>query len=212
MLVQLLKTLLHHLEVTQRGKRVKTYVTQLADLDQAFSKKWEEVDKATLLTEGILQGKETMDFAALSKQRLAERTAMLTEIRSEVDVEAPPTRKRKPRKERLPGEKKTKSKKTDGRNTFEQTLDLINSGMTVDQIATERGLVVGTIESHLAKAVADGTLSIFKFMTEETVIEIIDAFRQLPEGSSSKDLYNKLKGKYGYGPLHAVIAYSKTSG
>ena len=86
---------------------------------------------------------------------------------------------------------------------------MINKGMSAEQIAEERGLVLGTIESHLAKAVAEGSIDIFKFMNEEIVIEIINARRQLPLESSSKDLYEKMKGKFGYGQLRAVIAYDK---
>ena len=222
LLFQHLKTLLTHLESVKQGKRVKTYVNDLADLDQVLTKKWEEIDKAAPLTAGILNGNETVDFDSGKSVRAEERKTLLREINERVEKEGPPVRTRKKKKNGIThdelgnpiaagtvGSKKVKSRKEDGRSTFDITLDLVNSGMTVEQIAQERGLVIGTIESHLAKAVATGSLSIFKFMTEETVMEIINALRQLPEGATSKDLYEKLKGKFGYGSLRAVMAYSK---
>ena len=210
-LIQNIKTLIHHLEAMRQRKRVKTYVNQLTELDQAMTKKCEEVDKAAFLTEGILNGHEKFEFSTLTRQRAEERSALLAEIRKKVETEKPPARKRKPRKERRSADSLGKSKSPDDRSTYDITLDLLNSGMTAGQIARERGLVTGTIEVHLAKAVETGRVSIFKFMTEESVMEIINARRQLPEGATSKELYERLNGKFGYGQLRAAVAYSKIS-
>ena len=202
LLWQNITILLHQLEALRTQKRVKSYANQLTELDQALSKKLEEVDKAVLLTEVILSGQDKFDFMVLTQQRAAERAALLKEIRKQRGAEMPSTGKRKPRKERKP-------KNKDGRSTYDITIELINSGLTVAQVAQERGLVIGTIESHLAKAVGEDRVSIFKFMTEEMVGEIIQARRQLPDEATSKELYEKLKGKFGYGQLHAAMAHAK---
>ena len=201
-LFQNIKLLLQHLEVVKQKKRVKTYITQLSDLDQVFSKKWEDIDKAATLTEGILNNNERFNFDHLSKVRVQERNVLLQDIIRQTGSEPSDEPKKKTKKPK-------KVKDGDERSTFEITLDMINKGMSAEQIAEERGLVLGTIESHLAKAVAEGSIDIFKFMNEEIVIEIINARRQLPLESSSKDLYEKMKGKFGYGQLRAVIAYDK---
>jgi len=203
-LFQAMKLLLEHLQVMKKQTRVKTYVNQLTELDLALSKKLEEVDKALHLTEGILQGRAEFEFDTITKQRSAERTALLDEINKSFQGHEPTTRKRKPRKER-------KSKKADAPSTYDITLDLFKSGMTIDQVAKERGLVASTIEGHLAKAVETARLDIFSFMNEKEVTEITDAIRLLPEGFVSKQLYDALEGKYGYGKLRAVIAYVKFS-
>ncbi|MCX8491229.1 MAG: helix-turn-helix domain-containing protein, partial [Cyclobacteriaceae bacterium] len=198
------KILLHHLEVTRQQKRVKTYLTQLTDFDQSLSKKLEEVDKALLLTEAILKDEDKFEFAVLSKERSIQRNALLSEIRREVEKEITPTGKKKASKEK-------KSRKEDKRNTYDITLEFLNNGLTIEQIAKERDLVVSTIETHLAKAVAEGRVDIFKFIPEETVMEIVNVYRQLPEGSTSKGLFDALKGKFGYGQLRAVMAYTKNN-
>lgn len=203
-LFQAMKLLLEHLQVMKKQTRVKTYVNQLTELDLALSKKLEEVDKALHLTEGILQGRAEFEFDTITKQRSAERTALLDEINKSFQGNEPTTRKRKPRKER-------KSKKADAPSTYDITLDLFKSGMTIDQVAKERGLAASTIEGHLAKAVETARLDIFSFMNEKEVTEITDAIRLLPEGFVSKQLYDALEGKYGYGKLRAVIAYVKFS-
>lgn len=210
-LIQNTKTLLHHLEVIRQRKRVKAYVNQLTDLDQAMSKKCEEVDKAAFLTEAILNGHEKFEFSALTRQRSEERGALLAEIRKQVEAVTQAKRQRKPRKERLSANRHGKRKNAGDPNTYDITLDLLNSGMTVEQIARERGLVGGTIEGHLAKAVETGRVSIFKFMTEESIMEIINARRELPEDATSKELYDRLNGKFGYGQLRAAMVYAKMS-
>jgi len=201
-LYQHLDKLLRHLEEMMQHKRVKTYVNQLTEIDQAISKKLEEVDKASLLVSGILKGDEKFNFEPLNKLRVEERTRLLAIIRKETSTNNSPTKKSKPKKE-----KKPKSK--DGLSTFDTTLKMLQDGKSVEQIAKERELTVGTIEGHLAKAVEAGSISIYKFMNDEVVTEISNAIAQLPNEFSSRDLYTVMKGKFGYGQLRAVMAHVK---
>jgi hypothetical protein len=204
-LLQHIKTLLHHLEAVKLGKRVKTYVTQLTELDLLLSKKIAEVDKAAILTEAILNGQDKFDFLPMAKLRAQERHELLSEVRKQVEKETPPESKGKPRKSRQTKERKTKN--GDSRSTYDITLDLINTGLSIEQIAKERQMAVSTIEGHLAKAIAADQIDIFKFMPEDAVMEIINTRRELPAEVTSKDIYEKLNGKYSYGLLRAVWAY-----
>jgi hypothetical protein len=77
--------------------------------------------------------------------------------------------------------------------------------MGVEEIAKERELAAGTIAGHLADAVGDGRLSIYKFMSPEAVASIEKAVKQMPEGFTSKDLFTSLEGKFNYGQLRAVM-------
>ncbi len=198
---QQLKILLHHIEVMKNQKRVKTYLNHLIDIDQLLTKKLEEVDKASYLIEAILANSEKFEFNSLSQKRTIERNTLLTEIRKGVATQTPLTSKKKP--------SKGKTKRENGKSTYDLTLELLSAGLSVEQIAKERDLAIGTIESHLAKAVAENKLSIFKFMSEDAVKKISEALKELPENSTSKDLYDKLKGEFGYGHLKAVMAYKK---
>jgi len=197
-----LDKLLRHLEEMKQHKRVKTYLNQLTEIDQALSKKLEEVDKASLLVNSVLNGDEKFNFEPLNKLRTEERTRMLSIIRKETSSDDSSVRKGKSKKE-----KKPKSK--DGLSTYETTLQMLHDGKSVEQIAKERELTVGTIEGHLAKAVQEGSISIYKFMNDEVVTEIANAITQLPNEFSSKDLYTALNGKFGYGQLRAVMAHVK---
>ncbi len=189
-----IKLLLRHLEEMKKQKRVKTYVGHLTDLDQLFAKKLESIDKAMLLTEGILEGRDDFDFSKLAGERALERAKMLDEIRAQVG--AAPIRERKSRSKRAPkGE------------TQKLTLKLLESGLTAEGIAKERGLAISTIESHLAKAVEDGHIHIFQFVPEANVIAITEVLKKMPEDFSSKELFERLDGKYTYGLLRAVMSH-----
>jgi hypothetical protein len=190
--------LMQHIEEMRTKKRMKTYLNSLSDIDQLFSKKLEEVDKAAYLTESILESRYEFDFSKLREEREVQRTKLMTEIRGKV---APPVGKKK----------KGKRGKKDDVSTYDITLNLLESGLSVEAIANERGLAVGTIEGHLAHAVGENRLSIFKFMRDEDVETISAAIKEMNEGFTSKDLHIKLNGKYGYGILHAVMNHCRVA-
>ena len=198
MLEGVVKMLLRHTEEMKKQKRVKGYLTSLTDLDQLFAKKLEELDKSVYLTEMILEGRDNFDFSSSTQARALERSKMLDEIRSHGGTTPSPQRKSK----RVRGSKK---KRQDEPSTYDITLKMLESGLSAEDIARERKLVLGTIETHLAKAVGEGLVSISKFMDQEKVDIIATALKEMPEGFTSRDLFAKLGGKYGYAQLRAVM-------
>jgi hypothetical protein len=151
------------------------------------------------LAAGILEDTNHFDFGDLIRKRADERILLLEEIRKTTGT--------------LPSAKHKRRRKTkNGSNepsTYEITLKLLLNGLSVDAIAKERGLTRGTIEGHLAKAVEAGTVSIFQFMSEDTVTVITSALNEMPEEFTSKDLFSSLEGKYGYGEIRAVMNHEK---
>jgi hypothetical protein len=187
-----MKQLLAHTAEMQQKKRVKSYLNHLSDLDQLFTKKLEEIVKSEHLIGNILERNYEFDFTSIKTQLKSIRLEMIDEIKQKIGVINKQSKKRD---------------KSDKRSTYEITLDLLNSGMTISQIVMERGLVSSTIEGHLAKAVTEGKISIFKFMSEEDVSIITAAIQDMPEKFSSKDVYISLEGRYGYGAIRAVLAH-----
>ena len=83
--------------------------------------------------------------------------------------------------------------------------------MNVEEIAKERELALGTILGHLADAIGDGRISIYKFMTHEEVAVVENRVREMPEDFTSKDLFTALEGKFNYGHLRAVMNHMRVS-
>ncbi|MCW5910371.1 MAG: helix-turn-helix domain-containing protein [Cyclobacteriaceae bacterium] len=190
-----LKLLLNHMEAIKQQKRVKTYLAQLQEIDQLLSRKQAELYQAHLIVSQIINGAEQFDLRAIRQAWEAERLRIIKEINP------------------LPPEKKTPSKKRkknpDDKSTYDVTLEMFKNGLRPGEIAKERGLVVGTIEGHLAKAVEQARLDILEFMPKEEVDEIAVAVKEFPGAFTSKELYDKLNGKYAYGKLRAVMAHVK---
>ena len=191
------KLLLTHIQEMRQHKRVKTYLNNLSEIDQLFSKKIEEVDKSLLLVEGILQGSKSFDFSSHANNRVVHREQLLGEIQKQF-----PNAKKS---SKGAGKKRT-GKKKGGPSTYDITLEMWSNGKDIKTIAQERGLVPGTIEGHLAKAVIMGKLDIDKFIDKDEVETISKAITEMPEGFSSKDLYIKLDGKYSYPKLRTVMS------
>ena len=191
-----LELLLRHIQEMSNKKRVKTYLNGLQDLDQLLFKKLEEIDKALHLVDSIIHSKDVHTFAHLTEQRKAEREKLLQEMKKS---QPPPA----------PQQKATKKKKknSDERSTYDITLEMFESGMSIEAVARERGLVVGTIESHLAKAVDAGRIDLFRWVKNEEVAAISKEMQELPKGYDIKRLFEKLKGKYSYARLRAVVNY-----
>lgn len=94
---------------------------------------------------------------------------------------------------------------SDKRSTFEVTLDLFRSGMTVEQIARERDMVVGTIEGHLAMFIPAGRVDLNELVPEHKIDPIKKAIA-LHGDQSLGLLKTELGDDYTYGEIKAVIA------
>ena len=104
--------------------------------------------------------------------------------------------------------KKTSSKKQK-LSTFEQTLALIEQGMSLEDMAQERALVVGTIISHLEELVMKGHLDQKKveaLLSPELLLnaeDILEVFQDL-ETDKLQPVLEHFNGKYTYNDLRLI--------
>ena len=91
------------------------------------------------------------------------------------------------------------------------TLDLYNTGMNMQEIATKRQLTTGSVASHLvqlSRAGYDIDLSTLVSPSERSEIEQAIAVSDLEEGRL-KPLFDHFEGKYDYGKLTLVLGLSQ---
>jgi len=93
-----------------------------------------------------------------------------------------------------------KSKKE---NTKLTSLKMFKKGLSLAEIATQRELVIGTIESHLASYIATGEIDMYDLIREERFLEIKKQIENL-KFENLTDLKNKLKNRYSYFELRMV--------
>ncbi len=124
-----------------------------------------------------------------------------TQNNIETNIAALPPKEKKEKEQR---EKNTLIK-TDTK-TF--SFNLLNDGKTIEQIATERNLSIGTIESHLVPFIKDGQLDINNLVTKEKQQQIKDA-AAIHGPLSHKILKDNLPDEISYGEIKMVLAVDK---
>ena len=95
-------------------------------------------------------------------------------------------------------------------DTAAATLALFRLGHTVEKVAEQRELTVGTTYNHLAKALEDGSILLTDVidLDEEEIKQIEDAIIDLPEDQKNalKPLYELFDETYSYNILRCVRA------
>lgn len=91
-------------------------------------------------------------------------------------------------------------------NTREHSLRLFEEGMTVAEIAGQRGLQPSTILGHLAGFVEKGRVPVHKLIDQKTLEHIQSVIEKNPEISYS-ELKARLGDDIGYGEIRAVQAH-----
>ena len=94
--------------------------------------------------------------------------------------------------------------------TYKTSFEMYKTGLSIDEIAKERELKSSTIESHLAKFVADGSLELSELLGKDKAEELLNAIKsQDTEELGLGELRVKLDEKYSYGELKLGLNYLK---
>ena len=103
---------------------------------------------------------------------------------------------------------KTKAvKKKKETTTYKETLELYQSGLSVEAIAEKRKLGLSTIMSHLAKLYLDGvSIDLKAFISNEEVNQIAVAKRKLESPAALKPYFDYFEEKMDYGKIRLALA------
>ena len=97
--------------------------------------------------------------------------------------------------------------------TEDATLELHRQGLSLAQIAEQRGLVVGTVQGHLERAYAKGLdLRLTDFLSDSQLAEIMAARAQLGGAPALRDLFDHLREKYDYFQLRLAGIWTQRKG
>jgi len=104
-------------------------------------------------------------------------------------------------------EEETAKAKAEKPNTYEESYKLYVQGKTIAEIAKERNLTTGTVEGHLGKYIANGSIAITELMPFEKVTAIIKALDGFQKGESIVPIQQQLGSDYSFGEIRMVIAH-----
>lgn len=179
------KSLEEHEAAAKTKKNVKTYLKQLLLFQVKLKTKDHQLQQALLLASGLANGAESTDLLQAVDQHKLESKGKLVEVVSN----------HKPKK-REKGESQRIS------------LQLFKEGKSVFDIATEREMAYGTIETHLAGFIPTGEISIYDLVKMQKVVDITKVIDKLKTESTS-EIKNAMSDDYSYGEIRAVMNHLK---
>ena len=91
-------------------------------------------------------------------------------------------------------------------NTIEVTSEMFERGMTVAQIAEERGLVEETIYGHFARLIAEGRMQLSQAVPDERVRTIRAAIERVGDTSYLGPIKSLLPETFNFGEIKCVLA------
>lgn len=174
----------HHYEDIKGKSKVKKYLKDLQDVAATCKQKKDNLEQAMRITTGLEQGIDPgILYRATGASEAAKDDAFM--------LKTPPIAS-KPAK----GE------------SHRISLALFEAGKSIEAIAKERNLAIGTIEGHLVSFISTGKLSINALMSEEKIEAIEQVMKELGEAPSSQ-IKEKLGEGFSYGDIRAVINHQK---
>lgn len=182
----------------KNNKKKKTYVRDLQLIDAAIYKQMELIKKAEALLLSHLENKEFTKLDADKALNHLQRTEQIYTTIGNMQVTTYSAKN-------IGQDESKKEKKPD---TKKVSLDLYQSGKSMEEISKERGLSMTTIEGHLAHFVGTGDIDALLFIQEDRLKAASTIVDQNPRLSLS-ELMPLLPKGYSYGELKMAIAYVK---
>lgn len=185
--------LLAQIESIKEEKGIKTYLTELLELEILVYEQLKKMHKSKALLSAIINGKEFRKADTDKLLNLAERNEQLQkaiQLKGQV------------LKVKSAVEKKKKEPKID---TKLVSFELYEQGKTLEEIAKERGFSVGTIEGHLAYYVSMQQIDVSKLVKPNKIKNIADAVES-QKTKSMATIRDFLGKDYSFGEIKLVLA------
>ncbi|MCQ2322618.1 MAG: helix-turn-helix domain-containing protein [Bacteroidales bacterium] len=99
----------------------------------------------------------------------------------------------------------------DLKDTVLRTKELMDEGLTLEEIADRRGMVLSTIQGHVAEMILKGYASAKDFMTEEHYDNIVEYFTETQDAALGA-AHDVLGDDYTFGELRMVLSEMKRLG
>jgi len=199
-LKQFIKDIIKQKEAVRAEKRMKTYISELSELENLFYKQVQLLAKAEAMVQSAVKNAEYLKENVNAFQENEERMKEIHDV-----PERPANNTNRQPRDR---EKTKKNREA----TKQISLDLYKSGKSIAEIAAERGYVYGTVEGHLAHFVRMGALDATQFV-DASKIEKIWAAADSLDMQGSGAIKQLLGEAFSYGDIKfAMAAYHREKG
>lgn len=166
----------------KNGNKGKKFRKELLHLSSLLKKKERQLDLMLEITTGMEAGTNAEE---LLQQMLTKQKESSARVKDEKKLQ----------------EEKSKPAKGESQRI---SLEMFRQGKTVEDIASERGLVPGTIEGHLAQFILSGELQVEEMVNEEKLEILLKVLTGSAPESSSSEIKALLGEEFSYGEIKAV--------
>jgi len=175
----------------QQKKNTKTFNEELEELDQLLTDTVLRMKKARILTEALLTGRELDKHVIVNQEIKNYKTTKVSLVRNElreskttfdfdtdfIEVKTKSSTKKVAKKAKI--------------STYDQTLEMLKDGKTVDQISKERQLGETTIYGHCVRLIRLEKLALDEVLERDRINALSDIFDQY-DGMSLTPLKEKV--------------------
>jgi uncharacterized protein YpbB len=179
----LVYTTLKQIAELGRKSKTKSYLEELQEIDELQTEAVIKLKKVKLMVQLMMSGrpftKEDVWSSELKNYKLAKIAKIQHEKRenkSLLDLDDEPI-------EEVIPLKVSKKDKQEKRSTYLLTLDLIQEGYTIEQIARQRQLSENTINNHIINLIKAEKIELKDVMDEERIRQLEDFFDGYSENS-----------------------------
>lgn len=171
----------------QQKRSTKNYAEELLDLDLELTETILRLKKVRELVVAVRDGRSLdhslVDTPEIKNYKLAKIELVKNELlstRSTLDFDTITIE--------LETKDQQKPKKKKKQSTYDTTLDLVNQGKSIPEIAKERQLSVGTISTHCARLIQMEKIALEDVMDKEKRNALYDLFEEHYSGGSLSPL------------------------
>jgi uncharacterized protein YpbB len=200
--------ILKNMEEIKRQRKAKGFYEELTELEELQTFTVLRLMKARKLMEAVLNGTEISRENLVSPEIHSYRLKKLEVIRKGIK-DSPPSLLEEEGEdyeiERYPAKKKKEPKKS----TLDETYELWQQNITIEEIARVRKLTETTILSHFAGLIQVGRITIEKVLPADKLAGLTEAFTGF-EGESLSELKEKYGDAFTWGELRLFKASLKS--
>jgi len=160
----------------QQKKNTKTFNEELEELDQLLTDTVLRMKKARILTEALLTGRELDKHVIVNQEIKNYKTTKVSLVRNElreskttfdfdtdfIEVKTKSSKKKVAKKDKI--------------STYDQTLEMLKEGKSVEEIARERQLGETTIYAHCVRLIRLEKLELDEVLERDRINALSDVF------------------------------------
>ena len=173
-----------HINEVNIKQKVKRYVKELQSMLVIFKRKKQQIHQALQLAEALHQSVDIQELLKMVKKKEEEMGS--------------PDSQNEDHEIKIEKKEKGESKRI--------SLQMFKKGTSIADIATERGMTTGTIESHLASFIATGEIDVLDLVEASNLDIVLKIMKEQPELKHAE--IKQIAGEsVSYSDIRAVSAY-----